>query len=472
MQKKLVKNFMYQASYQVLLIILPIVTIPIVSNALGPSGIGIFNYINSVVSYFILVAGLGMANYGVREISIVRQDRKKLSKKFWELELFNLFFSVGTLVVYIIFSLFTSQREYYLISGLSVFSCLFDITWFYSGIENFKKITIRNFLVKITSFILIVALIKDIDDLLLYILISSGSILISQVSLWISIHDYVDWVKVSLRDCFSHFKPALSFFVAKIAITIYQNTTKTILGLMTTMTIVGYYSNAFSLVLMSGNIVNAMNTVLVPRMSNMFGNNDERGMIHLLQKTIHFQLYFTVAIMFGIIAISDKLVGWFFGPEFLMIKNVIPWLAPVIVFQSFQMAVATQYLIPKKELREYNISIFIGAIVTVILSILLIPFIGIYGAVVGINIGYIVVSILRLNVLQNETDFVFEYRRVFKFVFSGFVMWGTIYLLTSNMISSIFTTIVQVIIGGLVYLSVTALLKSNPLNELFFKKKK
>lgn len=472
MQKKLVKNFMYQASYQVLLIVLPIVTIPIVSNALGPSGIGIFNYINSVVSYFILVAGLGMANYGVREISIVRQNRKKLSKKFWELELFNLFFSVGTLVVYIIFSLFTSQREYYLISGLSVFSCLFDITWFYSGIENFKKITIRNFLVKITSFILIVALIKDIDDLLLYILISSGSILISQVSLWISIHDYVDWVKVSLRDCFSHFKPALSFFVAKIAITIYQNTTKTILGLMTTMTVVGYYSNAFSLVLMSGNIVNAMNTVLVPRMSNMFGNNNEKGMIHLLQKTIHFQLYFTVAIMFGIIAISDKLVGWFFGPEFLMIKNVIPWLAPVIVFQSFQMAVATQYLIPKKELREYNISIFIGAIVTVILTILLIPFIGIYGAVVGINIGYIVVSILRLIVLQNETDFVFKYRRVFKFVFSGFVMWGTIYLLTSNMNSSIFTTIVQVIIGSLVYLSVTALLKSNPLNELFFKKKK
>lgn len=472
MQKKLVKNFMYQASYQVLLIILPIVTIPIVSNALGPSGIGTFNYINSIVSYFILVAGLGMANYGVREISMVRQDRKKLSKKFWELELFNLFFSVGTLLVYVIFSLFTTQKIYYLVSGLSVFSCLFDITWFYSGIENFKKITIRNFLVKITSFILIIVLIKDIGDLLLYILISSGSVLISQASLWISIHEYVDWIKVSLRDCFSHFKPALSFFVAKIAITIYQNTTKTILGLMTTMTVVGYYSNAFSLVLMSGNIVNAMNTVLVPRMSNMFGNNDERGMIHLLQKTIHFQLYFTVAIMFGIIALSDKLVGWFFGPEFLMIKNIIPWLAPVIVFQSFQMAVATQYLIPKKELREYNVSIFIGAIITVMLSILLIPFIGIYGAVVGINIGYIVVSILRLNVLQKETDFVFEYLEVLKFIFSGFVMWGTIYLLTSKMNSSIFTTVIQIVIGSLVYLCLTALLKSNPLNELFFKKKK
>ena len=207
-------------------------------------------------------------------------------------------------------------------------------------------------------------------------------------------------------------------------------------------------------------------------MSNMFGNNDERGMIHLLQKTIHFQLYFTVAIMFGIIALSDKLVGWFFGPEFLMIKNIIPWLAPVIVFQSFQMAVATQYLIPKKELREYNVSIFIGAIITVMLSILLIPFIGIYGAVVGINIGYIVVSILRLNVLQKETDFVFEYLEVLKFIFSGFVMWGTIYLLTSKMNSSIFTTVIQIVIGSLVYLCLTALLKSNPLNELFFKKKK
>lgn len=82
MDKKLFKNFLYQASYQVFSIILPIITIPIVSNSLGPKGIGEYNFISSIGAYFVLLAGLGMANYGVREISIVRADKNKLTEKF------------------------------------------------------------------------------------------------------------------------------------------------------------------------------------------------------------------------------------------------------------------------------------------------------------------------------------------------------------------------------------------------------
>lgn len=131
MKRKLAVNFFYQASYQILLIILPIITIPIVSKALGPGGIGTYNYINSIVAYFVLVAGLGMANYGVREIAIVRDDRYNLSKKFWELEGFNVFISILTLIVYLIWCLIFSNTFYFLISSILIISNLFDITWFF-----------------------------------------------------------------------------------------------------------------------------------------------------------------------------------------------------------------------------------------------------------------------------------------------------------------------------------------------------
>lgn len=469
MKKKLIINFFYQAAYQLLLVILPVITIPIVSNALGPTGIGKYNYVNSIVAYFVLVAGLGMTNYGIREISMVRDNKYKMSKKFWELEGFNLIFSVITLLLYLTICFFLSDILFFLISSFSVLSCLFDITWFFSGIEDFKVITIRNFLIKMSSFIMIILFINGPEDLYLYFLINSLSILISQASLWLSIKKHVYWVNIHIKDCLAHFKPALEFFIAKIAITLYQNTTKTILGIMTSMTVVGYYSNAYALVMISGNVVNAMNTIMIPRMSNMYGNKDESGMIRILQKIIHIQLFFTIAIMFGIMLINNKMIGWFFGSSFSRIEDVITWLSPVVVFQSFQMAVASQYLIPRKQMREYNISIFIGALITVICTVALVPFFEIYGAVAGINLGYIVVSFLRLRVLVKETTFQLEYDKILKFIISGIGMWRITDLLTSSMSSSFITTVLQIFLGTISYFGISFILKANPIVDLFKK---
>lgn len=470
MQRKIIINFMYQVSYQILIIFLPVVTIPIVSDALGPKGLGTYNYITSIAAYFILVGRLGMANYGVREISIVQRDRKKLSEKFWELQFFNSFFSLGSLLVFVVFAFFTDYTVLFLVSGLTVFSCFFDITWFFSGIENFKKITIRNFIVKIISFILILFLINDSDDLLLYFLITSLSMLISQMSLWISLKKYIDWRPVSIKACLSHLKPSLEFFTGKMADTVLKNSTTTILGLMATMGVVGYYSNSVTLMTVSGNIVNVMNTVMIPRMSALFSEDDERGMINLLEKSLHLQLFFTIAIMFGVIAISNQMIDWFFGSEFANMKYILPWMAPVIVFQSFQMAVATQYLIPKKEMKEYNISVFIGAVITSVLTVSLIPLIGVYGAVIGINGGYIVMSALRFKGLLKETTFKFDYIKISKYIIAGLSMWLVIYFTTNGLTANVITTLSQILIGVTVYFGVTAILNVNPIYDVIKKK--
>lgn len=462
MKKNLIINFLYQASYQLLLIILPVITIPIISNALGPEGIGMYNYINSIVTYFVTFASLGIINYGTREISIVRSNRNLISKKFWEIESLSILVTLIVIIFYIFFTFLTDEPIYFLISGLTLIGNLFDITWFFQGIENFKKITVRNFIIRIISFVLIVTLIKDSSDFLLYIFINSMSNLVSQLSLWISLPKFVDFIKVELRDVFSHLKSSLAYFVAKISMTAYQNATQIILGVMTNMSDLGLYSNSYTIILMSANIINAMNTVLIPRMSNMFGSKDEEGMVSLLIQSIHTQLYITIAIMFGIIAISNNLVGWFFGPDFYEIRNILPWLAPVVVTQSFQMAIASQYLIPRNEIKSYNLSIIFGAILTIILTIVFIPFFGIYGAVIGINIGYLSVSLIRLFILYRNTTFRLNYSEICKYLISGLCMLVIINLLTSGLPSHLLTTIFQISIGVIVYLILSFVFKMGP----------
>lgn len=464
--KKVLSNFIYQASYQVLLIFLPIVTIPIVSSALGKNGIGTYNFVTSIVNYFVLVAGLGLANYGVREIAIVRGNRRKLSKKFWELQFFNLFFSSSSFLLFLIFAVTRNDAQLYLIQSMIVLAAVFDISWFYSGIENFKKITIRNFFIKIATFILIVIFIKNENDLTKYFIIQSGGTLLGALSLWVNLKEYITFEKVSMRDIFAHFLPALSFFTAKIAISLYQNLTKTILGIAVGMGAVGLYSNSMSLITMTGSIMNAMNTVMIPKMSNLVSDKGEEGLIPILQKVIHLQLYITIAMSFGIAGISGTLVPWFFGNDFFELTILLPLISPVLIFQSLQMSIATQYLIPLGRMKDYNISVIIGAITSIVLTWILAPYIEVTGAIIGIGTGYVVITLLRSYRLIKDSDFRYNFSEIMRYIISAVIMSITIYSVGMFFNPSMFVTIFQIILGTVIYFSISFMFKANPLIKI------
>ncbi|CAD5899712.1 oligosaccharide flippase family protein [Carnobacterium maltaromaticum] len=468
MNKKIVSNFIYQASYQLMMILLPIITIPIVSRALGAQGVGTWNFIYSIVSYFMLIGGLGLANYGVREIALVKNDKATLSKKFWELELFNAFFSLGILVVYLFLCLFLPNKELYLILSISIFSVFLDISWFFSGIEDFKRITLSNICIRIVSFVCIVVFVRGKEDLIVYFIIQAGTTFCSQALFWFFLKGKIEFVRVSMKDIWQHFRPSLHFFIAKLSSTIFSNLNKTILGLMTSMSIVGIYSNSLMLVLMASSLVNALNVVLIPHMSSLMNEKNEQGMIATLQKSIHIQLYFTIAIMFGIIATNSHLIGWFFGSEFEQMKLVVPLLSLTVVFQSFYVAISTNYLIPKGELKTYNKSIFIGAFVSVMIDLILIPFIGIYGAVIGNLMGQFVVCILVGRRLIRETTFTFQVKQLIISLVAAISMSIVIIFLTKNLPSKPWTTLVQLVLGCALYLGLT--IKVSPLKGLVKKK--
>lgn len=472
MKQKFTKNFFYQFVYQVLIMALPMVTVPIVSKALGSQGVGIYNYVYSVVSYFVLVAGLGLATYGIREIAAVKGDLQQLSEKFWELVIFNVISTTLTISCYIVFIFFTHYSFYYLIMGSLLVAVYFDISWFFYGIEDLKSITLFTIFIKGITCVCIFKFIHTLDDLPLYFFIQGFSVLMTNSLLWFFVFRKIRFVKVSLKKSLKHVVPASIYFIGKSAVILYTTLNKTLLGVLGNPQMVGIYANSILLIGVCISLIGVVDTVLLPHMTNLYVQKKKQQMLQLLQKSISYQLYFSIPMMMGITAITPTFVPWFFGKDFLAANQIIPFLALTVVFQPLGTSISRQYLIPMNNMRSYNFSVIFTGCFSFLLNILLIPRIGLWGAVLSIVLSEMSVMLIRIYYLVKEEDFSFDYCTLIKLLCSGMLMLGLIQLVTVGfaLTPCLTTTFFQVFVGCFSYMIFTTLLKCNLLFELFYEK--
>ena len=234
--KSIKKNYIFNVAYQILTILTPLITAPYLSRVLQPDGIGRVSFAESIVSYFSLVAVMGISSYGQREISYVQNDVAKHSEVFWNAKILGFCTAGITIVIYIIFSLLQKENAtLYLILTLNLVANFFDITWFFQGMEDFAKTVTRNAIVKIMQICYIFLFVKDKTDLPLYV---------------------------------------LSLFIPSVAIQIYTVLDKTMIGVITGSEYEnGYYEQAMKISKMLLVLVTSLSTVMVPRIGHLFENN-------------------------------------------------------------------------------------------------------------------------------------------------------------------------------------------------------
>ena len=183
MKKKSVKqNYIYNTIYQIVALVFILVTTPYVARVLGAEKVGIYSYTYSIVTYFILIGSLGIALYGQREIAYYQDNLEKRTKTFFEIFLLRLFLGIISLIIYY-FTLCTSgeYKIYYIILILELVASFLDIIWFFQGIEDFKKVVIRNIVVKFIAGISIIIFVKSPDDLWKYAIIFALSNFIGNI---------------------------------------------------------------------------------------------------------------------------------------------------------------------------------------------------------------------------------------------------------------------------------------------------
>ncbi|MEE8831246.1 MAG: oligosaccharide flippase family protein [Leuconostoc gelidum] len=468
---KIGKNLIYQSSYQVLKILMPLITVPIVSHALGSAGVGQYAYANSIAQYFVLATALGLPLYGTREIARMGDDKNLLSKKFWVLEGFSILLTGVVLIAYFIIGFTFNFGTIYFIQSLLVVAAGLDISWFFMGIEDFKKITIVNFFLQIITFLLIITQINSSNDLIKYALILTVATVLNPITLWYFLKKKICFVKPKFTEMWFALKDSMVLFIPQVAIILYTNLNKTMLGALGSKTFVGVFSNALLVTTVFITLISSIDTVLMPHATRLFSQNKYNEGYVMIQRVLNFEAYFTIAIAAGIIALSDNLIPWFFGSSFAGMNTVLPILSLLVIVIPGGMSISRQYLIPQNRIKEYNNSVYLGAIISVILNFMLIPSLGAVGAAVVSVAVESLIWLIRLWDFWKKTHLGYSRWQILVNVIVALIMIFLIKLLTTNMQATPITTIIQAILGAGVYLGLTTILKANPIVPLLKKVK-
>lgn len=449
------KNIVYNIVYQILIIILPLITAPYISRVLGVEKLGIYSYTYSIVNYFMLFAMLGVNNYGNREIANVREDKGKRSRIFWEIYSFQFIISLVVCFLYCTYIIIGVNSEYKWINSIQmlfVFSTVLDINWFFFGLGEFKITVTRNTLLKLISLILIFIFVKDKNDLYVYTIIMSLSACISQFSMWIIIKKYINFVKIKLKDIFKHVKPILILFIPVLSYSIYKIMDKIMLGNMSGMIDVGLYENAEKIINIPQGIITAIGTVMLSQISSIQITNKDEAINNYLRISFKYLSIVSIAISFGLMGIAEEFAPIFFGEEYRETGVIIKILAITIIFISWANIIRTQYLIPLKRDKVYVISTIIGGIINFIINILLIPILGIYGAAIGTVAAEFSVMFYQILKINKQITVKNYLKETIFFIINAIIMLFIINILDKFIYGNIISLISKILVGAFIYL--------------------
>ena len=465
------KNAVYNAVKTISAIIFPLITFPYISRVLMPDNVGKIYFGLSIVSYFTLIAGLGMSTYAIRECAIHRTDKQELSRISSELFSINI---VTTLVSYILliisFLLFRQLDNYRLLIIIQSTTILFttlSADWLNSAMEDFRIITIRTVGFQVLSIILMIIFVRQPDDYYKYALISvvssSGA---SFVNIWYR-RRYCS-VKFTFHMNFKkHIGPILAFFAMVLSTTIFANADTTMLGLMCGDYQVGVYNTAHKINNIVAQLIQSLNIVMIPRLSAYFGNDDYESANKLLRKLLCFNITFGLPCVVGVMMCAPDAVCVIAGEEYAeagsVMRIMILSFAFSLVGGSF---LGNAILLPTRREKYYMVVCLITAGCNIVLNAIFIPIFqsNAAAATTAFN-GFLIFLLLSFKV-----DKRIHIEKMWKVFFSpviGCIAIVIICLLFRFVESTVLRLILSVSVSAAVYGVLMLILKNDIIFEVF-----
>lgn len=460
---KLRTNFTYNLLYQVLAIVLPLITSPYVSRVLGSHNVGVYSYTQACANYFFLFAMLGVNNYGNRMVAAVRNDKGKLEKTFWEIYAFQFIVGAIACIAYLFYCVFIVEQDW-LVSYMQFFyvaSGWFCINWLMFGLEQFKLTTIRNIVIRVGMAVLTFILVKDQNDLPVYTAIIAGGNLLSVLVIWPFALKNIPFKRPTVSGIVRHIKPNLILFWPVIAVSLYNIMDKLMLGIMSTKKEVGFYTYAENITQIPNTLILALDNVMLPRMANLYATGENKKASNLMDNVMIFAMMAASAMSFGLAGVGPIFAPWFYGEEFTRCGLFIVLLCPVIIFKGWAGALRTQYIIPNKRDKVYLVSLTSGSIVNLAINFILIPSLQGVGAIIGTVVAEFTVAFIQFFMLRREIPVKRYILNGIGFCGIGFIMYMIIYALPNMRVfidsSAILTMAVQILCGVIIYLSFSAI---------------
>lgn len=468
-QPSLKKNIAISTLYQILLIILPIVTAPYIARVLGPDQSGVYDYTTSIMTYFAMFAALGTASYGVREIARVRDDAAMRSKLFWEIELMTVMTSSACIVVWFIFIALTPQYKIiYLVLTMGLLSTMFDISWFFAGMEQFKYTVTKNAACKLIGVILMFLFVKKQEDLLLYVIIIISSTMIGNLSMWLYVPRFVEKVDFRTLTFRKHFHETLIYFVPTVATSVYTVLDRTLIGVITKNKAEnGCYHYAMQIVnMMKALTFSSLNMVLGSRLSFLFAEKKYDEIKEKIADSTNYILFMGIGICFGMIGVAKRFVPVFLGAGYDRVVTMLVLMSPIVIIIGISNCLGSQYYTPAGYRKLSARYIIIGAVVNLLLNLVLIPKFWGYGAIVASLIAEGAITVLYLKNCNGYLRVSTIIKDSWKKLIAGLIMLIVIKVLDVIISSDIVALFVEVAVGFTVYLAVVTLLRDSFMTDL------
>lgn len=466
MKKKIAINYIYSSFYQLVLIIVPFITAPYLAKTLQPNATAINSYVSAVVQLFSSIGLLGINNYSIREVAYVRNNKDELTKLFAEMIKMRFVLMLFTLGAYTIYAMLSEYRLYFLIQLVAVFSAFLDISWLYMGLEEFKMTVTRSLIVKIVFLISIFTLIKSPSDLGLFMLLSTIYTVIGNIILYFGVKKRINkpvFTNVSIK---RHFIPMLKLFLPYAATLIYLQVDKVMIKYLAPNFVdVGFYDQAERLVKIPLALITALSSVMLPRVSNEFKNNNSENVKKYVESSFIFSMYMAIPLMFGIFSISYTMVPWFFGKGYFGVIPIMMIISPIVVFNSLSAVCGNQYLTAINDTKTLTKAYCIGAGLNLIFNAILIPILSGKGAAIGTIIAESSVFVVQYQVVKKIVDNNNIRRQFTKYLICGLFMLIGCNVIGYYMNPTAITTILQVIAGIIIYFLILIIIK----DELTYK---
>lgn len=464
--KSLAKNSVFNAFYTILNLLFPLITSVYVARVLLPEGVGKVAYTQSIVSYFVVLASLGLPNYGLREIARVRGKVEEKNKLFTELLIVNFISTVIALFAYGVLVLsvpsFKKQIQLFIACGFLIFFNFFNIDWFYQGEEEYIFIVCRSIIIKVFSLIAIFLFVRQQSDYVIYAWISSIALGGNYILNIIHSRKFVQltFKNVNIRP---HIKPILIMAAGVILSSIYGKVDTTMLGIISGDRDTGLYTNALKIIDMIITTSTAITAVFMPRLSYYYVNN-RKEFTKLVKNGNKILSFLTFPLAIGLFVVAPNVVKILFGAEFIESATIIRVLSIMIIIKGFGNLLCFQLVMCTGNEKERIPATFFGSLSNVVMNAAFIPLFAGVGAAIASVVSEAIVNGYQLIKIKKVIDIQFEKKILIKCVISSIIMGIVCYFIGKIKIETLISTAITVLIGIVTYIIMNIILK----NEIFY----
>lgn len=350
---------------------------------------------------------------------------------------------------------FFFERELFIVTILwagYVFSALCDITWFFSGLENFKLIIKRNVVLKMMTLMSIFILVKGVYALQIYISVVSLGTLLGQVALWKVVKKYVTFsFRFDCKAFLIHLKGCLVLFIPVVAVSVYTILNKIMLGYLSSMGEIAFFDNAQKVVAFPVAIVTSLGNIMLPRIAFLVKDDNHKAVYYYIELSMQFTVLLSIAISFGISAVAPLFAYIYFGENYILCGDMMQFLSVVIVFIAWANVIRMQFLIPSQNNFPYLLAVVIGALINVLLNYYLIPLHGAWGVIFSTIITEFCVAFIQTWCVKDELPIKTYFRQNVAFIFVGMLMFVCIKFTNSILSENLLSLCLQIFIGIVIY---------------------